>query len=101
MTALRAANPKAAAAIWRWREGEADDEKPSAASVRLRGSLHALVGYGAAALFYFFWSQTAAAISFAAANPSRPECTVTVKSWIAPRLVFEPFGRTVSSPSVT
>ena len=64
MIALRTANPKAAAAIWRWREGEADgDEKPSAASVRLRGSLHALIGYAVAALFYFFWSQTAAAIA--------------------------------------
>ena len=33
-------------------------------------------------------SQTAAAISLAAAKPSAPECTVTVKSWIAPALVL-------------
>ena len=62
--ALRAANPKAAAAIWRWRDGEADGEaKPSAASVRLRGSLQALAGYAVALLFYLFWSKTAAAIA--------------------------------------
>jgi hypothetical protein len=62
--AVRAGNPKAAAAVWRWRDGQADSEaKPSAASVRLRGALQALAGYTVAALFYFFWSKTAAAIA--------------------------------------
>jgi hypothetical protein len=61
---LRAANPEAAAAIWRWREGGAQIETgPSAASVRLRGSLQALVGYAVSAAFYWFWSPIPALIA--------------------------------------
>jgi len=60
------ASPKASAVIWRWRDAEAESEsKPSAASVRLRGSLQALPGYAVGVAFYLFWSKTAAAIAFA------------------------------------
>ncbi len=66
MTLVRTASPKASAVIWRWREGELEtDVKPSAASVRLRGSLQALPGFAVAAAFYLFWSKTAAAIALA------------------------------------
>ena len=66
MTAARAPRPTASAVIWRWREGEMETEvKPSAASVRLRGSLQALPGFAVAAALYVFWSKTAAAIASA------------------------------------
>jgi hypothetical protein len=66
LKARRAANPEAAAAIWRWRDGEAKgDAAPSAASVRLRGSLQALAGYAIAAAIHLFWSKTVAAVALA------------------------------------
>jgi hypothetical protein len=62
----RVASAKASAVIWRWRDGEAEvASRPSAASVRLRGSLQALLGYAVGVAFYLFWSKTVAAIAFA------------------------------------
>ena len=66
---LREGNPKAAAAIWHWRAEEPVSEaRPSAASVRLRGSLQALVGAAFGLASHLFWSKTVAIVAFTAAG---------------------------------
>jgi len=55
--------------IWRWRDGERESEaKPSAASVRVRGTLQALAGAVVGLLFYLFGSKTAAVVAFTATS---------------------------------
>ena len=54
--------------IWRWRAGEPEPEAgPSAASVRVRGSLQALGGVAFGLASHLFWSKTVAVVAFAAA----------------------------------
>jgi hypothetical protein len=63
MNGTRAGRPEAAAAIWRW--GEAADPAsrgPSAASLRLRGSLQALLGIAIGAALWTFVSTLAGVI---------------------------------------
>ncbi len=53
--------------IWRWRDGEAASEaRPSAASVRARGSLQALLGAAVGLAAYLFWSKTVAVVAWVA-----------------------------------
>ena len=65
---LRVGNPKASAAIWRWRAEEPKSEAaPSAASMRVRGTLQALAGAAFGLAFHLFWSRTVAIVVFTAA----------------------------------
>jgi hypothetical protein len=69
VTKLRVGSPKASAVIWRWRAGEPESAAaPSVASVRLRGSLQALVGAGFGLASGLFWSKTVAIVAFTAAG---------------------------------
>jgi len=69
VTALRVGSPKASAAIWRWR-AEVPESKmgPSAASVRVRGSLQALAGAAFGLACHLFWSKTVAIVAFTVAG---------------------------------
>jgi hypothetical protein len=69
VTALRVGSPKASAAIWRWRAEEPEPAVgPSAASVRVRGSLQGLAGAAFGLASYLFWSKTVAIVAFTAAG---------------------------------
>jgi hypothetical protein len=69
VTTLRVGSPKASAAIWRWRAGEPDSEpRPSAASVRVRGTLQALAGTAFGVASHLYWSKTVAIVAFSAAG---------------------------------
>jgi hypothetical protein len=63
---LRAGSPKASALIWRWRGTPAEAATgPSAASVRVRGTLQALGGAAFGGLSLAFWSKGVALVAFA------------------------------------
>ena len=62
---IPAGRPEAAEVIWRWREqGVSASREQSPGRARIRGSVQALVGGGAATAIYLFWSQMIGTVVF-------------------------------------